>query len=257
MMKIDAKSRKFVLAPLLAAAGIGAGVSLALYSDAATSNAAAAQTRGKAKMSKHRETEAPGASAVSLPALSSTLPSNLPPGATITDAAVFAWQEVIALNWPAAKQTGKSGSTPRGLPDNSKRFGTDSSGTDQASQPVVWETYRGKVETFPGVGDPPGYPNGPSQDYGFDVGPQYVYGTRTTTPPTPPPPGNPPALQNNPGGSPLDGAPCQNPAQSVVATPSYINLDEINEIGVNSMFAGVLPASIQNPTAKNAHAEPQ
>jgi hypothetical protein len=254
MMKIDTKSRKFVLAPLLAAAGIGAVVSLALYSDAATSNAAAAQTRGKAKMSKHRETDAPGASAVSFPALSSTLPSDLPRGATITDAAVFAWQEFIALNWPAAKQTGKSGSNTRGVPDNSKRFGDDSSGTDQASQPVVWETYRGKVETFPGVGDPPGYPNGPSQDYGFDVGPQYVYGTRTTTPQ---PSGNPPKLQNNPGGSPLDVPPCQNPAQSVVTTPSYINLDEINEIGLNSMFAGKLPASIQNPTAKNANAEPQ
>jgi hypothetical protein len=96
-------------------------------------------------------------------------------------------EEFIALNWPAVKQTGVSGSNTRGVPDTSEKFGTDNSGAGQANQPVVWETYRGKVETFPGIGDPPGYANGPTQDYGFDVGPQYVYGTRETTPSPPPP----------------------------------------------------------------------
>jgi hypothetical protein len=241
-MKIDTKSRKLV--PLLAAAGIGVVASLGtLYPDAVTSNAAA-QT---------------SASAVNFPALSSQLPPDIPAGATITDAAVFAWQEFIALNWPAATQTGVSGSNTRGVPDDSKKFGEDSSGADQANQPVVWETYRGKVETFPGVGDPPGYSNGPSQDYGFDVGPQYVYGTRTTTPPTPPPPGRRPkgSVQNNPGGSAVDVPACQSPAQPSVATPAYVNLDEITQIGLNSMFAGVLPSSIPNPTAQNANAGPQ
>ncbi len=232
-MKIDTKSRKPVLMPLLTAAGIGAVASWgALYADAATSNAAA-QTN-----------------AVNFPAISSQLPSNIPVNATITEAAVFAWQEFIALNWPAAKQTGASGSNTRGAPDNSKKFGEDSSGPDQANQPVVWETYRGKVETFPGVGNPPGYSNGPSQDYGFDVAPQYVYGTRTTTKTVPP-------LQNNPGGSPLVVPPCQSPAQPIVTTPAFVNLDEITQIGLDSMFAGVLPPSVSNPTAQNANAGPQ
>ena len=131
------------------------------------------------------------------PGLSPQLPSDIPVqggarNATITDAAVFAWQEFIALNWPAVNQTGVPGSNTRGVADTSKKFGDDSSGANQANQPVVWETYRGKVETFPGVGNPPGCnsdcSNGP--DYGFDVGPQYIYGTRSTTPadaaPSPP-----------------------------------------------------------------------
>ena len=236
-MKIDTKYRRFVVAPLRAAAGLGAVVALgALCCDGATSRAAA-------------ET------ALRFPALSSQLPADIPGGAgkaTITDAAVFAWQEFIALNWPAAKQTGVAGSKTRGVPDTSKRFGADSSGANQANQPVVWETYRSKVETFPGVGDPPGYSNDPAKDYGFDVGPEYVYGTRSKTPP-----GNPPQQQNNPGGSPLNVPPCQNPAQRVVTTPAYVNLDEITQIGLDSMFAGVLPSSIRNPTAQNANAEPQ
>ena len=42
----------------------------------------------------------------------------------------------------------------------------------------MWETYRGKVETFPGTGQPPGYPgSGNANNYGFNVGPSYVYGS--------------------------------------------------------------------------------
>lgn len=234
-MKIHSKSRKFVLVPSVAAAGIIVAGSLAALCPGVAISEAAAQ---------------------SFPGISSQLPSDISGGAgnaTITDAAIFAWQEFIALNWPAVEQTGISGSKTRGVPDTSKKFGDDSSGSGQANQPVVWETYRGKVEIFPGVGDPPGYVN-PSQvaglkDYGFDVRPQYVYGTRSTTPGT--------QVQTNPGGTQLEVPACQIPAQPVVTTPSYINLDEITQIGLDSMFAGVLPSSVNNPMPQNANAQPQ
>lgn len=244
--------RKFVLVPLLLLAGASAAASLATvyFTDA-----------GFAATKKPPATKAAAPKLqIAFPPISSQLPSDIPGGANnanITSAAIFAWQEFIALNWPAAP-TGVSGSGTRGAPDNSQKFGADSSGPNQANQPVVWETYRGKVETFPGVGDPPGYSNGASQDYGFDVAPQYIYGTRTTTPPTPP--GGPEpqgALQNNPGGPVLLVPACQSPAQPIATTPSYINLDEITQIGLDSMFANVLPYTVSNPTALNANDEPQ
>jgi hypothetical protein len=95
-MKTCSKSRKFVLVPRVAAAGISALGCFAALCSGAVINDAAAQ--------------------------SITISSNLPPditggagNATITDAAVFAWQEFIALNWPAAKQTGVSGSNTCGV----------------------------------------------------------------------------------------------------------------------------------------------
>jgi hypothetical protein len=257
-MRVYSKSRKFVVGSLLAAAGIGAvGSLIALHSGAVISDAAAQpvakEKPGAASARSARESE------ISFPPISSQLPPDITGGAgnaTLTSAAIFAWQEFIALNWPAANQTGVSGSNTRGTPNTSQRFGADSSGSGQANQPVVWETYRGKVETFPGVGDPPGYANGPSQDYGFDVGPQYVYGPRSTTPPTPPGGSTPQgALQNNPGGSPVSVPAC--PLQQSGGTPPYVNLDEITQIGLDSMFAGVLPPTVTNPTAQNANAQPQ
>jgi hypothetical protein len=260
-MSVYAKSRKFIIGSVLAAAGIGAvGTLTALHSGTVISEATA-QPAAKQKPRAASARSAPE-STISFPPISSQLPPDIPGGAgnaTITSAAIFAWQEFIALNWPAAPQTGVSGSNTRGEPNNNQRFGADSSGSTQASQPVVWETYRSKVETFPGIGNPPGYANGPSQQYGFDVAPQYIYGTRTTTPPTPPDGPTPTgAIQNNPGGTPQDvlNVPAC-PSQPSVATPSYINLDEITQIGLDSMFAGVLPPTVTNPTAQNANAQPQ
>jgi hypothetical protein len=247
-MKIYRKSHWFVLAPLLAAAGIMAvGSVAALLSGVAIGDAAAQSAKEKPRKTAIKSVPK---SAVAFPPVSWQLPPDIPGGAgsaTIGEAATFAWQEFIALNWPALPQTGVSGSKTRGEPDTTKRFGADGAGSSPASQPVVWETYRSKVETFPGVGNPPGYENGPSQDYGFDVGPQYVYGTRSMS-------GD---LQDNPGGSPIAVPACQNPQQSNVAKPSYVNLDEITQIGVDKMFAGVLPPSISNPTAQNANVQPQ
>jgi hypothetical protein len=148
------------------------------------------------------------------------------PKATIQQAAAFAWQEFIALNWPAVNQTGAANT--RDMPDKNKKFG-DQSG------PLVWQTYRGKVETFPGNGSatvgPPGSgiggptPSPALPDYGYDAAPQYIY-------------------------SPNVG-PCTAPApaQSPVAAAAWVNADEISQIGLDHMYAGVLSGSSPSPNA--------
>ncbi|MBD2525706.1 hypothetical protein [Nostoc sp. FACHB-133] len=79
--------------------------------------------------------------------------------ATLTQSAIFAWKEFIALNWPADPNH-------RGLLDTNSFFGSD-------DKPLVWETLRNKVEIYPGdskkAKDP--FDNGsPSEN-----GPHYYY----------------------------------------------------------------------------------
>jgi hypothetical protein len=126
------------------------------------------------------------------------VPDTLPQNPSLADAAAFAWQEFIALNWPAVPQTGALGT--RDTPDQTRLFG------DTLGGPLVWHTYRSKVEIFPGTGTPPGYTAGAAADYGYDSLPRYVYARPVS------------------GGS--------------GSTP-WINLDENSEIGVSRMFAGV------------------
>ncbi|HSR52260.1 MAG TPA: hypothetical protein VLV83_15645 [Acidobacteriota bacterium] len=144
--------------------------------------------------------------------VSPDFPSDIPGGAQNADlsqASAFAWQEFIALNWPAVQQTGDNNT--RGVANSSAHFG-DTSG------PLVWETYRNKVEIFPGNGGPPpGYVDDASQSYGFDALPEYVYDPSTV------------------GTSDGQIPPCGSASSS---TP-FVNLDEINEIGLNEMFAGI------------------
>lgn len=131
--------------------------------------------------------------------------------ATLSLAASFAWSEFFALNWPAVPQTGQPGT--RGVPDTSRRFG-------EGTGPLVWETYRSKVEIFPGNGAPSGYaPN--ASDYGFDAAPAYNY------------------LQPVP--------PCS--GQAPDAAPPLVNLDEVTQIGLDTMFAGIVPPA---PTPVNS-----
>lgn len=179
---------------------------------------------------------------ITFPPISSSIPPDIAvPGgaanATINDAATFAWQEFIALNWPAVTQNGQPNT--RGIANASVNFGSDAQG-----QPLVWETLRSKVETFPGVGSPPGYP-GPSAvatpDFGYDHLPVYTYGTRAIDSA-----GN----QTNTGGTPDNIGPCS--GQSTVTNPAFINLDEVDQIAEDSMFAGVLPNA-----ASTTNAQPQ
>jgi hypothetical protein len=148
------------------------------------------------------------------------VPADIPGGAqsaTLEDAAVFAWQEFIALNWPAVAQTGAAGD--RETPDSSKMFGEVD---PTLGTPLVWETFRHKVEIFPGSGTPHGGAN-------YDALPQYVYSPN-------PPNAQPPEL---PGVGTSDGQvlPCNTASPN---TP-WNNLDEQSEIGLDQMFAGAGP----------------
>jgi len=101
---------------------------------------------------------------VALPAdfVSAAVPEDLnpegggAPAATLEQAAVFAWREFVALNWPAA---------PGGRETPLARdFGTP-------AEARVWETFRGRVETYPGTGKP--FRDGSSpKSYGYDEPPR-------------------------------------------------------------------------------------
>ncbi len=157
--------------------------------------------------------------------VSPDVPADIPGGAdqaSLADAANFAWQEFIALNWPALAGT-------RDTPDTGAKFGDPS-----FTGPLVWHTYRHKVEIYPGQGTPPGF-DASKSDFGYStVPPQYIYNAEVL-------------------GQGADGTgeipPC--PGQDPVTTPSFINLDEVSQIGLNSMFAGKAPQSA------SANSDPQ
>jgi len=137
--------------------------------------------------------------------ISPNVPSDInggAPNADLQEAAIFAWQEFIALNWPAESGT-------RDTPDTGELFGDPN-----FTGPLVWQTYRHKVEIYPGMGDPPGFdPNSP--DFGYStVPPEYVYHEGEVEPCT---------------------------GQTQPSQPAWVNLDEISQIGLASMFAGVAP----------------
>lgn len=143
--------------------------------------------------------------------ISPNLPPDLPNGAmnaSLSEAAAFAWNEFIALNWPAVPQTGLADT--RDMPDNSKLFG------DQ-SVPLVWHTFRSKVELYPWSSH---LPNGTKLQgdtlyvFNYDAPPKYYY--KDSIPP------------------------CAQAAKDI----AYINLDETSQIALNFMYAGV--------TSKNA-----
>jgi hypothetical protein len=134
-----------------------------------------------------------------------------PAQATLQQAAEFAWQEFFALSWPAVPQSGQPGQ--RDTPNTNCALGDQS---QNCAGPLVWQTFRNKVEIFPGDGNPPGYgPTAPS--YGYDALPQYNYGTL----------------------HPVAGA-CAGAA--AVSPTVWVNLDETDQITLDSMYAGVVSA---------------
>jgi hypothetical protein len=132
------------------------------------------------------------------------------PNATPDQAAVFAWQEFIALSWPAGPQEGQS--NQRDTPSSTCKFGDPA-----CTGPTVWQTFRGKVEIFPGTGTPPGYPKVSSSDmsFGYDATPVYKYAA---------------------------AVPACNASQQNDPTP-WVNLDETDQITLNQMYAGVADGS--------------
>lgn len=145
-------------------------------------------------------------------------PADIPGGAanaSLTQAAQFAWNQFIALNWPAAAQDG----TNREKPDSAP-FGT-------TGQPLVWQTYRSRDELYPWQTHlPPGAtqdPNTGNVTFNYDAKPQYNYKNKI--------------LSCNQGPAPL--------------VPPWINLDEISQISLNFMFDGYSPGQ-QYPASGNS-----
>jgi hypothetical protein len=130
------------------------------------------------------------------------------PNATPVQAAAFAWQEFIALNWPAGPQAGQLGQ--RDAPSTTCRFGDP-----KCTGPTTWETFRGKVETFPGTGNPPGFVADAKVSFGYDALPQYNYVLPVS------------ACDSSQSGDPVP----------------WVNLDETDQITLNSMYAGVVQSS--------------
>jgi hypothetical protein len=142
------------------------------------------------------------------------------PKATPQQAAAFAWQEFIGLNWPAVPQRGQL--NDRDTPSSNCRFGDPSQGCSL----LVWETFRGKVETFPGDGTPPpGYMGSTKQtSWGYDALPRYDYANPV------------PACE----------------AGQANDAPPWINLDETDQITLDNMYAGVV-----QPNASPGNSAPQ
>jgi hypothetical protein len=157
-------------------------------------------------------------------------PTDIPGGAgsaNLQSASVFAWQEFIALNWPAVPQTGQLNT--RDQPDPNAIFGDP-----KYSGPLVWHTYRHKSEIFPGTltlpSPPPhGYVNDPSKYYGYDQQPQYIYTPNATADPSM----QQWIIPNSGQIPPFNGTPS--------TTTPWINLDEQSEIGLDTMYAGNAP----------------
>jgi hypothetical protein len=97
----------------------------------------------------------------------------------------------------------------RDVADQNQKFGA-------GAGPLVWETFRGKVEIFNLTKDdagnyvPPGY-SATAPDYGYNTPPAYFYRTRSV-----------PAC----------------PGQTEPASPAWVNIDETTEITLAQMFAG-------------------
>jgi len=109
----------------------------------------------------------PASAQVPLPAdlIGPQVPHDVAAGsaASVQDLAIFAWQEFIALNWPALDP---ATSGLRGQPDTSAAFLTIEPDATGSYPLLVWQTYRHKNEVFPAVGIPSSFDsNPPSYSY--------------------------------------------------------------------------------------------
>ena len=166
---------------------------------------------------------APSGTSITLPAQGTapTFPADIPggaPNASLTQAAVFAWQEFIAATWPA--QPNGSGGFNRDTPDPNGIYGATA--TNAGGAPLVWETFRHKVEIFPGTTDPSNYqnnapPHGATQgapSFGYNDPPQYNYAPGAVV------------------------GPCA--GSTPAASTPWINADENSQIFLDMMYAGIL-----------------
>ncbi|HEY4940212.1 MAG TPA: hypothetical protein VII56_02195 [Rhizomicrobium sp.] len=147
--------------------------------------------------------------------VASSMPALQTDGATgsirLNSAASYAWNALIAMNWPAASGT-------RGAPDTGSKFG--------AAGTPVWVTMRSKVEVYPGNASTTVAPHGVTLDPTTHVptnGPDYGYS-------------DPAKYEYAAGEIPA----CAD--QANVTTPALIVLDETTQINNNQTFAGAAPA---------------
>lgn len=188
------------------------------------------------------------AASITLPAKGSapTFPSDIPGGAknaTLTQAAIFAWQEFIAATWPAQPNPA-NGSYNRDVADPNGIYGATAASAKGA--PLVWETFRHKVEIFPGTtsttlanNTPPHGTNLSLPDYGYNDPPQYNYSTGQT-------------FTNKAGktitNAPAVTGPCS--AKDPNNTPTaWVNADENSQIFLDTMYAGAAPLVGHAPTS--------
>lgn len=122
------------------------------------------------------------------------------PEANLEQAMDFAWDVFVGLSWPAIDGR-------RGVSNTEAKLST--------ARPVVWETYRNKVEVFPGQGSPP------KGEDGFHQSPDYIYDPEKV-----------------PGAGDGRTSACSSVEGSSVP---FINLDEINQDLVYSRDAPERP----------------
>jgi hypothetical protein len=174
------------------------------------------------------------------PVVSPKFPSDIPggaPNASLPQAAAFAWQEFIAATWPA--QRNASGSYNRDTPDPNGVYGATAASATGA--PLVWETFRHKVEIFPGTTTTsylttqlPHGANLSLPDYGYNDPPQYQYGNLNL---------------GTTSQVPAVTGPC-NPKDPLNKTTAWVNADENSQIFLDTMYAGVLGGGPQPTSAQ-------
>lgn len=150
--------------------------------------------------------------------------------ATNKDAAYYAWQEFIALNWANVPVSGNAAkpSDPgaREFADRTRQFGQPPLASSTSYPALVWESTRHRSEIYTGSSTPPnGYTDNAKVSWGYNSTPGYVYPGVTINPaPSPSPSASPPP------------PPCT--AIKPGLTP-FINLDEASQIGLCKMYSGV------------------
>lgn len=152
------------------------------------------------------------------------------PRATNRDAAYYAWQEFIALNWPNVPVSGnaaKLGATgARETADITLQFGQPPRPSTTNYPALVWESTRHRSEIYTGYSCPPnGFTNNANVSWGYNSSPGYVYPDKIVGPA----PGPPTSKVIKPG-----------------LTP-FVNLDEGSQIGLCTMYTGV-PYSAEGPS---------
>jgi hypothetical protein len=158
--------------------------------------------------------------------------SDIPGGArtaTNNDAAYFAWQEFIALNWANVPVTGAAksiGPGSREFADASRLFGQPPRAGTTTYPALVWESTRHRAEIYTGsTATPHGYTTLATNSWGYSSTPGYVYPTLTVSP---------------------SKAPTDCKTIKAGFTP-FVNLDEASQIGTCQMFSGQ-PYSTSGPS---------